>query len=103
MPDLAASVRAGVCGQLSGRFALAAKELGYGRLALAGGVSANRELRRQMTRLCEQNGWELFLPDLSLCGDNAAMVGAQGVFELAAGNVAGQDCNACATLPIDYC
>lgn len=102
VPDLAAAVRAGVCDQLCDRFSRAAHELGYRRLALAGGVSANRQLRRQMEEICAKEGWELYFPELSLCGDNAVMVGAQGCYELAAGNIAGQELNACATLPIDY-
>ena len=102
VPDLAAAVRAGVCGQLCERFTLAVRDLGYRRLALAGGVSANRLLRRQMSEICAKEGWELYYPELSLCGDNAVMVGAQGCYELAAGHVAGQELNACATLPIDY-
>lgn len=102
VPDLAAAVRAGVCDQLCSRFTQAARDRGYRRLALAGGVSANRQLRRQMERICTQQGWELYYPAISLCGDNAVMVGAQGCYELAAGNCAGQDLNACATLPIDY-
>ena len=102
VPDLAAAVRAGVCDQLCSRFTQAARDRGYRRLALAGGVSANRQLRRQMERICTRQGWELYYPAISLCGDNAVMVGAQGCYELAAGNCAGQDLNACATLPIDY-
>ncbi len=102
VPDLSAAVRAQVCDSLCQRFALAAKDLGYDRLALAGGVSANRQLRRQMEAICKAEGWNLYYPDLSLCGDNAAMVGAQGCYELKSGNLAGQDLNACASLAIDY-
>ncbi len=102
VPDLAACVRAGVCDQLCSRLVQAAQDLGYRRIALAGGVSANRQLRRQMEELCSQRGWELYYPEASLCGDNAVMVGVQGCYELAAGHRAGQDLNACATLPIDY-
>lgn len=101
VPDLAASLRENVCQQLSSHFLLAARELGYHKLALAGGVSANSLLRKQMQQACDENGDTLFLPALSLCGDNAAMVGAQGCFELRAGHTAGQDLNAMATASIE--
>lgn len=99
--DIAASVRGCVVDILTQRFMLAADDLGYKRLALAGGVSANSELRRRMTALCEKTGRELFIPPLSLCGDNAAMVGAQGYYEFVAGHIAGLDLNASAAMEID--
>ena len=70
-------------------------------IVLAGGVSANSVLRAQMRALCKKNGWHLYAPDLPLCGDNAAMVGAQGYHEFLAGHVSGPGLNAYATMPID--
>ena len=67
---------------------------------MAGGVSANSLLRRQFAQECKQHGWSLYVPELSLCGDNAAMVGAQGYYEYKAGHTAGMDLNACAAMPI---
>lgn len=80
----------------------AAKQFGYTKIALAGGVSANSMLRERCCQLCEQNGWQLYLPELSLCGDNAAMVGSQGYYEFINGNTAELDLNAKASLPIDF-
>ena len=54
-----------------------------------------------MKAVCAEKGWELFMPELSLCGDNAAMVGAQGYYEFLKGNIAGLELNAFATMPID--
>ena len=54
-----------------------------------------------MGKVCAERGWELFMPELSLCGDNAAMVGSQGYFEFKSGNIAGLELNAFATMPID--
>ena len=79
----------------------AAEEFGYNKIALAGGVSANSRLRKRMFDICKQKGWELYMPDLSLCGDNAAMVGAQAFYEFEKGNLASLDLNAFATMPID--
>lgn len=101
--DMAASVRRCVTDILTDRFMLAAKETGYTRLALAGGVSANSELRRRMDELCAKQGYQLYYPPLSLCGDNAAMIAAQGWYEFKAGNIAGLDLNAAASMEIDSC
>ena len=50
---------------------------------------------------CRRRGYALYAPPLSLCGDNAAMVGAQAYYEFRAGHTAGLDLNACATMPIE--
>lgn len=100
LADMAASVRKSVSVILTDRFIKCAKDMGYKKLAMAGGVSANSELRRRMTEACAKNGIELFIPPLNLCGDNAAMIGAQGYYEFTAGNTAGLDLNAKATMEI---
>ncbi len=69
-------------------------------LVLAGGVSANSVLRSRMEALAKEKGWTLYLPDLSLCGDNAAMVGAQGFFEYKKGQIATMALNGKATADI---
>ncbi len=69
-------------------------------LVLAGGVSANSVLRGRMETLAKEHNWNLYLPDLSLCGDNGAMVGAQGYFEYLDGKTAGMDLNGKATADI---
>ena len=70
-------------------------------LVVAGGVSANSVLRADIEEMCRRNGWQLYLPELSLCGDNAAMVGAQGYYEFLSGNIAGAELNAYAGMEID--
>lgn len=99
--DLSASFQYTVCDLLSANFLKAARQTGDTTLVLAGGVSANSGLRSTMERLCAENGFRLYVPPLSLCGDNAAMVGAQGYYEYLAGHVAGPDLNAVATMPIE--
>lgn len=69
-------------------------------LVLAGGVSANSVLRSRMEALADKKGWALYLPDLSLCGDNAAMVGAQGYYEYLKGQKASMALNGKATTDI---
>lgn len=78
----------------------AAKDYGVQQIVLAGGVSANSRLRKKMAEACEKNGFKLFMPELKYCGDNAAMVGAQGYYEFLSGKRAGSDLNAVASMPI---
>ncbi|MDO5448388.1 MAG: tRNA (adenosine(37)-N6)-threonylcarbamoyltransferase complex transferase subunit TsaD [Clostridia bacterium] len=99
--DMGASVINAVVTCLVENTEKAAKEFGYNKIVLAGGVSANSVLRARMDECCKRNGFELFMPELKLCGDNAAMVGAQGYYEYMAGRRASLDLNARATMPID--
>ena len=98
--DMAASVRKCVVDILTEKYMAAADALGYKKLAIAGGVSANSELRSRMQALCEKTGRELYIPPLNLCGDNAAMIGSQGYYEYAVGNIADLRLNARATMEI---
>ena len=99
--DLASSFRRAVVDCLVHNFQKAAEDLGYTTLVTAGGVSANSLLRKRLGALCGERGWKLFMPPKDLCGDNAAMVGAQGYYEWKAGNRAGLNLNACATMSIE--
>ena len=101
VPDLGASYIKAVVDCLTENTEKAAIDLGYEKIVLAGGVSANSVLRREMTTLCEKHGWELYAPELKYCGDNAAMVGAQGYYEFLNGNTADLSLNACASLSIE--
>ena len=102
VPVLCATLRKKVCDILIEKTVTAAKEHGIKRIALAGGVSANSELRSRLTQECEENGFEFYCPELKYCGDNAAMVGVQGYYEYLSGNIAGVELNATATKEIDY-
>ncbi len=101
VPDLAASYRKAVVDVLVRNFVAAAKETNSKKLVIAGGVSANSLLRRRLGEECKRYGWEFYCPELALCGDNAAMVGAQGYYEYRAGKIAGLELNACAEMPVD--
>ncbi|MBE6792389.1 MAG: tRNA (adenosine(37)-N6)-threonylcarbamoyltransferase complex transferase subunit TsaD [Ruminococcaceae bacterium] len=100
--DLCASLQFTVADMLGKHTLQAARDTGAKTVVLAGGVSANSGLRAHMTALCEREGLALYFPPLSLCGDNAAMVAAQGYYEFLAGNIAAADLNAAPTLPIEY-
>ena len=99
--DLAASFRKAVVDCLVKNFVKAAQDTGSTKLVIAGGVSANSLLRSRLRKECETRGWKFYMPELKLCGDNAAMVGAQGYYEYLSGNTAGFDLNACAAMPVD--
>ena len=99
--DLGASYIKAVVNCLTENTEKAAIDLGYNKIVLAGGVSANSVLRRDMEALCKKHGWELYAPELKYCGDNGAMVGAQGYYEYISGNTADMSLNACASLSIE--
>ena len=73
---------------------------GCRQVAVAGGVAANSRIRRDVQAVADKLGATLYLPPLKLCGDNAAMIGAQAYYEFLAGNTAGMELNAYATKSI---
>lgn len=101
--DLGASFIEAVTNCLCQKVEMAAQEFSHKKIVLAGGVSANSVLREKMKNICSDRGWELYLPELKYCGDNAAMVGAQGYYEALSGIFADETLNAYATMPIDNC
>lgn len=98
--DLAASFRHAVVTMLADKTMQAARDTGVTKLALAGGVSANSLLRREMQRRCDQMGISLYMPQLSLCGDNAAMIGSAAYFRLMRGEIGDLKLNARPSLPL---
>lgn len=102
VPVLAATIRQKVCDILITKTISAVENKGYKTLVMAGGVSANSELRARMQAECDKRNIKLYYPPLKYCGDNAAMVGVQGYYEFLNGNTADSSLNATATLPINY-
>ena len=100
LPSFAASFGRAVSESLVPRAMAAARRLGYGKVAVAGGVAANRRIRADLQAACAASGDKLFLPELKYCGDNGAMIGCQGYYEYLAGHLAGYDLNAYATRDI---
>jgi len=99
--NLSASIQKTISEILTEKTINASKALGYKKIALAGGVSANTGVRSALSEACRKNGYEFYMPDKSLCGDNGAMIACQGSYNFLAGITADESLNAVATLPID--
>ena len=99
-PALARDFAQAVSDTLVPRAMEAAQQAGRTVIAAAGGVAANSVIRGDLERACEKEGYTLYLPPLRWCGDNGAMIGAQGYYEYLAGHTAGMDLNAYATRDI---
>ncbi len=100
IPSLCAGFSAAVSDTLVPRVERAIRETGLKKIAVAGGVAANSRIRRDILAAAEKLGAQVYMPPLSLCGDNGAMIGAQAYYEFLAGNVADMSLNAYATKSI---
>ena len=101
LPSFAASFAGAVAQELVPRAMMAADQLGYGKIAAAGGVAANSTIRSDLERACRNRGVQLYLPSLSLCGDNGAMIGCQAYYEYQAGHTGDFSLNGYANRLID--
>ena len=99
--DVAASFNYTVAKTLTDKFISAAKQLGCKKLVLAGGVAANKMLRNMLLEKSKEIGAKLYVPDISLCGDNAAMIASQAYYEFLANNIADETLNGYATMSIE--
>lgn len=95
--DIAASFTAAVCDAVTEKLSLALDKTGMDKLVLAGGVAANSHLRASVSELAQKRGVAFYVPPMSLCGDNAAMIGAQAYYEYMSGVRADISLNARAT------
>lgn len=95
--DVAASFTETVCSSIVQRLIDAKNKYGFDKFVLAGGVSANSHLREAVERFGREYGVKVYLPTKAMCGDNGAMIGAQGYYEYLDGNLADLDLNAVAT------
>ena len=102
VPDLAASFQERIAGILAEKLLLAAADTGARQVCLAGGVAANGRLRQLVNDGAQKLGARVYLPQLKYCGDNGAMIAAQGYYEYITGHRAGLELNGLPTLPIDY-
>ena len=101
VPSLCAAFSAAVSDTLIPRAVMAMKETGYRKIAVAGGVAANSRIRTDLLAAAKELGAEVYMPPLSLCGDNGAMIGAQGYYEYLAGVRGDMTLNGYATMELD--
>ena len=83
------------------KMGMAIDAYGVKEIALCGGVAANSHLRHRLASLANEKGVKLYTPPVSLCGDNAAMIGAQGYYEYIDGHISDSSLNASASDSID--
>ncbi len=100
--DVAASFTRVAVESISHKLSMALDLYGYKTLVLAGGVAANSHLRRALEKMCAEKNVRLCMPSLSLCGDNAAMIGAQCYYEYINGLRADSSLNAFATGSVSF-
>ena len=100
VPDLVASFQNAVVESLVSRAVIAAKEYGYEKLAIAGGVASNSALRAGMAEACKKEGLEFYYPSPIFCTDNAAMIGVAAYYEYQKGTRHGWDLNAIPNLKL---
>ena len=92
--DIAASLTYSIVEAVKSKVRRALELTGYKKIVLAGGVSANSHIREGISQICKEKKVEFYAPDLYLCGDNAAMIGAQGYYEYLDGARADEGLNA---------
>lgn len=100
VPDLMASFQYAVVDVLTSHAVEAAKNLGYDKVAIAGGVASNSALRVEMKEACEKAGLKFYYPSPIFCTDNAAMIGVAGYYEYINGTRSGWDLNAVPNLKL---
>ncbi len=98
--DLAASFQKAVVDVLVSHTMDAAKEYGFQKVAIAGGVASNSALREGMNLACKKAGIELYYPSPVYCTDNAAMIGTAAYYEYINGARSGWDLNAVPNLKL---
>lgn len=94
--DIAASFQRRVIEEIARRLSDAVKATGCRRVVVSGGVAANRGLRARLAEVAAREGWQLFIPPLRTCTDNAVMIAWAGAQYLQRGDRSSLDLNAAA-------
>jgi len=97
--DLCASIQHTLISMLLDKLKQAVTQTGIKTMAIAGGVAANSGLRKQLRQFSEQEGWQVFIPKLAYCTDNAAMVAVTAHYQYMAGDFCDLQVNAKPRMP----
>jgi N6-L-threonylcarbamoyladenine synthase len=89
--DICASLQRHLVGMLIGRVEQAVQQTGLRQVAIAGGVSANSGLRKALTVVAQQKGWDVFILPMEYCTDNAAMIAMAAQYKFLRGQFSGLD------------
>ena len=98
--DIAASFQEAVVDVLVSHTIEGAKQLGFKKIAMAGGVASNTVLREEMKEACERRGFMFYHPSPILCTDNAAMIGAAAYYDYKKGLISDLTLNAVPNLKL---
>lgn len=90
LSDLCASIQQNLIDMLLEKLRLAASNCGINQIAIAGGVSANSRLRSRLEEEARSWGWQVYIPKLEYCTDNAAMVAMAAHFQYLQGRFVSQ-------------
>ncbi len=90
LADICASYQYALIKMLLGKLKKAAKQYKIKRIAIAGGVSANKGLRKALEVESQKQGWELFIPEFEYCTDNAAMIAIAAHYKFLGGQFTSQ-------------
>ncbi len=91
LADICASIQDTIITILLKKLRKAARQTGIRQVAIAGGVSANSGLRRELEAWGAREGWATYIPAFQYCTDNAGMIGVTGYYKYLAGQFCGQD------------
>lgn len=91
LADICAGVQQAIVDILIHKITKAAEQTGIKEIAVAGGVAANSGLRKALEQRGQEKGWNVYIPKLAYCTDNAAMIGVTATFKYQLGQFVGQE------------
>jgi N6-L-threonylcarbamoyladenine synthase len=85
LPDICASIQSRIVSILLNKLKKASRDYGIKEICIAGGVSANTELRNAFEKMGNEENWKIFIPAFEYCTDNAAMIAMTAYYKFLAG------------------